>query len=196
MLDRGAGRLARLYGYFGVSHLCENLPPNARIFDAGAGLSDFGHAVAAKSEDIIWINFDVRYDMPDLSHDNKTKLESLRARASSNLTYVARDVLNLPDQMLEQPFDCGFSYYMFPHIIDNFGLKRSRLAMENVLKLIQRGGLFHTGPSRYLDEGWTVTVPEQSQIKKLAADMVKRYVESWDSYEKRVEKDRAASLHS
>jgi hypothetical protein len=185
MTDREGTFLAKAYGYVSLNALCAELHYGAAVLDMGSGLSDFGHEVTTRRPDIDWTNFDARYGDETIPADEQEAIARMQAKAPANLAYVGGNALDLPSQIRARHFDRVFSYYMFPYVIDYFGIDAAVETMENSLKLLRPNGSLSTGPIRYQDYGWTVTLPETTSIKDLAADMIKRYTESWDEFESR-----------
>jgi hypothetical protein len=185
MTDRSGAFLARAYGYLSLNQLCADLPHGAAVLDMGSGLSDFGHSVTTRRPDIDWTNFDARYGDKTIPAVEQEAIALMQAEAPANLTYIGGNALRLPAEICARRFDRIFSYYMFPYILDYFGKDPATETMENVLQLLDTGGSFSTGPIRYQDYGWTVTLAENPSIKNIAAEMIERFTETWDDFESR-----------
>lgn len=136
--SRSAGELAHRFGYLSVKSLAADLQPGARVLDAGAGQSNLGATVALLRPDIEWVNFDLRYNDPEL-------LARASKDAPSNLRFVAGDIAELPAHFGPDHFDRIFTYWLLPHLSLN-DRRPAIVAVNNLLEVAKEDALIKAGP--------------------------------------------------
>lgn len=152
-----AGYLAELYGQGrSIDEFAEALPDNARIADIGAGLSDFGHQVAALRPDVLWTNVDVNYD-ECRRHPQFEQIAEAQKEAPKNLKFVAASVLELPAELRGQ--DGVYSYNLVTHL-QRIDRNLGRRALTGMVELLNDEGQLMVGPTNAkmaTSERWNVT---------------------------------------
>lgn len=100
--------LAKRYGYKSLSDFINDIPRNATVIDAGAGLSLLGHAVAKRRPDVIWLNLDPFY--------KNERHQAAASDAPPNVRYMAEDISKPSSKLAKLKVARIYSYWMLPHL--------------------------------------------------------------------------------
>jgi ubiquinone/menaquinone biosynthesis C-methylase UbiE len=163
-----ANYLAELYGQgAGIDDFAAALPLDARVADIGAGLSDFGHQVAARRPDVTWTNVDVNYD-EGRAHPQAELIARAKATAPRNLSFVAASVFELPVERGSQ--DRVYSYNLVTHL-QRIDRNLGRQALTGMVDLLGDGGQLMVGPTNAkmaTSERWnTTTLPANATDEEI-----------------------------
>lgn len=140
---RKAVFMARQMGFMSVADFADSLPKRATVADVGAGLSRFGHEVAAQRPDIKWFNIDPCYK-------NTTIAKRAKLDIPKNLQLLTDDITkSIP---IAGRANLVLSYWLLPHLSLEPG-KTAYRAVTHMYDMLKPGGRLIIGPVRNLGFG-------------------------------------------
>jgi SAM-dependent methyltransferase len=132
---RDSRELSYTHECLDLEEFVEGLPPDAVVFDIGAGASPFGCDVAGRRPDVLWVNVDRRYEQS--THLGKYVARQLSEKPDlPNVHYVPADMTSREGL----PFEAGIADRVYcSAVVPHLGRTASRAA-HNMAQLLKPSG--------------------------------------------------------